>query len=91
VRVLVPWAEGVLMARDLYNDGFELAEQLRSRTYVDWAERVEDAIESGSTATEILMALRWHAGEVLAALPDLPEDTRALAAELVSRIGEVLK
>ena len=74
--VLVPWAEGVLMARDLYDDGLELAEQLRSLTYVDWAERVEDAIESGSTATEILMALRWHAGEVLSALPDLPEDTR---------------
>ena len=79
------------MARDLYDDGLELDEQLRSLTYVDWAERVEDAIESGSTATEILMALRWHAVEVLSALPDLPEDTRHLAAELVRRISEAIK
>lgn len=79
------------MARDLYNDGFELAEQLRALTYVDWAERVEDAIESGSTATEILMALRWHAGEILAALPELPQETQHLAFELVSSINEVLK
>ncbi len=79
------------MSRDLYNDGFELAEQLRSLTYIDWAERVEDAIESGSTATEILMALRWHAGEVLAALPDLPNLTRDLAASIVRGINEVLK
>lgn len=79
------------MARDLYNDGLELAEQLRALTYVDWAERVEDAIESGSTATEILMALRWHAGEVLAALPELPEGTQRLASDLVDSINEVLK
>lgn len=78
------------MARDLYNDGFELAEQLRKHTYVDWAERIEDAIESGSTATEILMGLRWHAGEVLAALPDLPGQTRVLAASLVTSITEIL-
>jgi hypothetical protein len=79
------------MARDLYNDGFELAEQLRTLTYIDWAERVEDAIESGSTATEILMALRWHAGEVLAALPDLASPTRELAASIVSGINEILR
>lgn len=79
------------MARDLYNDGLELAEQLRALTYVDWAERVENAIESGSTATEILMALRWHAGEVLAALPELPGGTQRLASDLVDSINEVLK
>ncbi len=79
------------MSRDLYNDGFELAEQLRSLTYIDWAERVEDAIESGSTATEILMALRWHAGEVMAALPDLPNPTRDLAAAIVPGINEAMK
>jgi hypothetical protein len=26
----------------------------------DWAEKLEEAIQFGSTGTEILMALRWH-------------------------------
>ena len=78
------------MSRDLYNGGFELAEQLRALTYIDWAERLEDAIESGATATEMLMGLRWHAGEVLAALPDLPTRCRVLADSLVSAINEIL-
>jgi len=91
VRVVVFGTEGLLMARDLYNDGFELAEQLRALTYADWAERLEGSIESGSTATEILMGLRWHTGEVLAALPELPESTRELASDLVRSINEILK
>ena len=75
------------MARDLYNDAFELAEQARDAGHPDWAGRLEDTIESGSTATEILMGLRWVVGEILSAITDLPPETRGLAEDLWVSIG----
>lgn len=78
------------MARDLYNDAFELAEQVRDAGHPNWAVRLEDTIESGSTATEILMGLRWVISELLAAIPDLPPETRALAEDLWESIGGLL-
>ena len=78
------------MTRDFYDDGFELAEQVRDAGHPEWAVRLEDAIESGSTATEILMGLRWVTGELLSAIADLPTETRGLAEDLWESIADLL-
>jgi hypothetical protein len=90
VRLLVHRNEGLLMQRDFYNDAFELAHQTRDAGHPDWAVRLEDTIESGSTATEILMGLRWVLGELLSAVTDLPPETRGLADDLRASIGNLL-
>jgi hypothetical protein len=78
------------MARDYYNDGFELAQQVRDAGYSEWASRLEETIEHGSTGTEILMGLRSVTGDLLSEVRDLPTATRGLGEELQVSIGELL-
>ncbi len=54
-------------ARDYYAEARELASHLTDEGFDDWAARLEEAIEGGFTATEILMALRWQAQQLQAA------------------------
>jgi hypothetical protein len=42
-----------------------------------WKLRIDDAIESGSAGTEILMAVRWNLMELLKTNPTLSEKTLA--------------
>lgn len=49
----------------------------------DWKTRIDDAITTASTGTEILMALRWNLAELLKANPTLPPD-------LIMRIKDYL-
>jgi len=78
------------MSRDLYADGYEVAEQLREAGLLEWSQRVASAIENGFTATEILMGLRWQLEQVLGSEVDLPSETAALARKTARAVGEVL-
>lgn len=65
----------------------ELADLLRKRGKHGDAQRVIDAIETGSTGTEILMALRWHVSELIKA-GELTPDEEELAQRVVSEIND---
>jgi len=51
---------------DYYASAQAIATQLFERGEFDWSGQIEDAIESGSTATEILMRLRSVVQNLLA-------------------------
>ena len=46
--------------RDLYGESRLLAQALRARGESEAARRINDAIEGGSTSSEILYRLRWE-------------------------------
>lgn len=48
------------MAMDYYAEAREVARCLQQDGFTAEASTLEEAIDSGSTGTEILMALRWH-------------------------------
>lgn len=78
------------MARDLYADAHALAAALSDAGLASWADRIEDIISGGATATEILMGLRWTLGELLAQEEQLAPALRARAVALERDLGEVL-
>jgi hypothetical protein len=78
------------MARDLYADAHTLAAALSDAGLASWADRIEDIISGGATATEILMGLRWTLGELLAQEEQLVAALRARAVALERDLGEVL-
>ncbi len=45
---------------DHYKEARELAKQLQEEKMDDFANKIFEAIEEGSTGTEIFMALRWN-------------------------------
>jgi hypothetical protein len=53
-------------------------------------ERIDDAIASGSTGTEILMALRWILSELQQANPGLSPALKAQTAAFIDAANEVL-
>jgi hypothetical protein len=75
--------------RDLYDAAAQLVDLLRADAAHTWADAIEDAIESGSTGTEILMALRSRLAGIKAA-GELREETRAFAATLADDIDAAL-
>jgi hypothetical protein len=55
------------VARDYYEEAECICEQLERSGRSDLADEIRDTMEQGSTATEILMALRWKLDQALAA------------------------
>jgi hypothetical protein len=53
------------MVVDLYSEARSLAITLRKEGLADWASKLDDIVDGGATATEILMGLRWTAGQIL--------------------------
>lgn len=79
-----------MAGRDYYAEARELASRLSADGFGDWANRFEEAIRAGFTATEILMALRWQAQQLRSAeLPLSVESERRLEA-LLAGLEEVL-
>jgi hypothetical protein len=78
------------MTRDYYGEGRALAADLWEVGYKQWADRIDFAIESGSTATEILMSIRWALSRLLASEPGLPADLLKRAAGLHGEIESAL-
>jgi hypothetical protein len=52
-------------SRDVYGESKQLAEALRVRGEPEAAQRVDDAIDGGSTSSEILFGLRWEFDRLL--------------------------
>jgi hypothetical protein len=53
------------MVVDPYAEARSLALSLRGGGFAAWASKLEDMVDGGATATEILMGLRWIAGQIL--------------------------
>ena len=49
---------------DIYEAARHIVQELTEQGMSIWADRIEDAIASGSTGTEILMAVRWNLQEL---------------------------
>lgn len=79
------------MSIDYYAEAKAIAQILASRGLGTEAASLLDAIESGSTATEILMALRWRLSELVRAesLPD--EFTANRMRKLITMLDKELR
>jgi hypothetical protein len=69
-----------------YDEAFGIADDLAAQGLVTESKAVRDAIESSSTATEILMRLRWQMHQInavgKAALPGTRRRMESLIAAL---------
>jgi hypothetical protein len=78
------------MATDYYAESRRLADDLRAEGLGDCADALLDAIESGSTGTEILMAIKWNLDRLIAAgegSRDLMLRASGLRTELVKALS----
>lgn len=53
------------MVNDPYAEARDLADILRSQQRHEWSSKIDDIVAGGSTATEILLGLRWILRELL--------------------------
>jgi hypothetical protein len=56
----------------------------------DWRTRIRGAIDTGSTGSEILMAVRWNLVELLKAEPKLPADVTGRNKEYILAANKLL-
>nr|WP_320049946.1 hypothetical protein [uncultured Desulfuromonas sp.] len=77
---------------DHYKEARNLAGQLRKEAMSDFADKIISAMESGSTGTEIFMALRWEIGKLLEVKAcSLPKHIRDKATILYDELDNALK
>ena len=79
------------MARDYYAEAREIARSLEQDGLTAEARALVDAVDTGSTGTEILMALRWHLQRIDESNPKTSLQTKHRIRELRSAIHEVLE
>jgi hypothetical protein len=75
---------------DYYADARDIAAKLFERGEFDWSERIEDAISGGSTATEILMRVRFCLRQLVESGTPRPDEKQA-AQELIGTLDDVLR
>jgi hypothetical protein len=63
---------------------------LREQTLNDRAEKLDECVAAGSTATEILMGLRWHLRDLLATQP-VTEETRSVTVAILTDVESLLE
>ena len=79
------------MTMDYYAEAREIARCLERDGLVDDARALRNAIDSGSTGTEILMALRWHLQRIDKARPAAASsESRRHIRSLEAALGAVL-
>lgn len=78
-----------MMAPDYYADARSIAVALFERGEFGWSEKIEDAITGGSTATEILMRIRFCLLQLLDSGVANQDEDRA-ARQLVAQLDQVL-
>lgn len=78
------------MVNDPYAEARAIAKMLRLQQRHEWSSKIEDIIAGGSTATEILMGLRWILGELLRDEP-LDGATATRARELEKAVDALLQ
>ncbi len=76
---------------DYYKEARSLSEALKLEGEKKWAQLLIEKIEVGSTATEILMGLRWALQECLKNRDSKLGDIEKRILGLVSRIDGALK
>ena len=80
-----------MAARNYYQEARRLAWLLNEDGLPHWATTFEEAINGGFTATEILMALRWHAQQFQKAPLHLSAETSRQLERLLAGLDEVLE
>lgn len=78
------------MGIDYYAEAESIAQTLASHGLGAEATSLRDAIESGSTATEILMALRWRVSEMIRAGSAPDEFTANRMRRLITELNKEL-
>lgn len=78
------------MSRDYYADARTLAALLSQEGETQVAEHLRDVMEGGSTATEILMGLRYRCQQALDQGRAGSQTTRARIKEFVKALESVL-
>lgn len=75
--------------KDLYEETATLVKLLEEQGLNDFAFEIDNAVRSGSTGTEILMALRWQLKKLLDS-SRCPELCAARAQRLYEQISSLL-
>lgn len=78
------------MSRDYYAEAMGIAQRLDDEGLADKARALREAIETGSTGTEILMALRWNLQRIDSENLGVGMSTRERIRELGAAIGVAL-
>jgi hypothetical protein len=78
------------MNRDYHQEAREIAQHLADEGHSTEARALIEAIDSGATGTEILMALRWHLQQVDMAKLAMNLGMRTKIRELIAAITAVL-
>jgi hypothetical protein len=78
------------MTIDYYAEARELATRIQREGLAAEAQALIDAMDAGSTATEILMALRWHLTEIDQANNISNLDTRRRIRDLLQGVHAAL-
>lgn len=79
------------MTRDYYGESRALGADLWEAGYKEWADKLDAVVQSGSTATEILMGIRWTLVQLISSHPNLPEELSARVADLEREISATLR
>ncbi len=77
------------MNYDYYAEARMLSDKLNQDNLCEWAKKILNTLEEGSTSTEILMMLRWTLSSFLASRTG-SEDTIEHAEKLHKSINAVL-
>lgn len=79
-----------MTGRDFYAEASELADALADLNEEECAARIKDAIDGGSTASEILFDLRWEFDQLLERGGTTDRSLNARVAELRQAIDAAL-
>jgi hypothetical protein len=78
------------MARDFYAEAERIADDLTSEGLVAEADDLRNVIVTGSTATEILMGVRWHLQNIDRTNKTANVSTKRKIRELLAELNQVL-
>jgi|GEM_PF-4238788 len=78
------------MEKDPYKLAEILCSELRASQQEDWAIRIEDTIQGGSTGSETIMGLKWNLEELLK-LHEVEEKTERKVIALLNELTKLLK
>lgn len=79
------------MNYDHYQVAREIIQNLRQENKYEWADKLEDAIDSGSTGNEIFMALRWHLQQLKSANVSCQVETASQIDDLINELSKALE
>jgi hypothetical protein len=69
----------------------EIEKKLNEEGFNNWSQKLEDAIISGATGTEIFMALRWNLNQIKREAKTISKETLSLIDDLFIHINAALK